>query len=195
MKNFVRTTMHMFKTRPAIRLMLLGLLGAVVTGFAIHADAVLPITERTELEHAVLDKQYGDVLATQLDGIYSVTITTQGKFSTSNVLKISGFDASRAHHSLAAAPLYAKRAAVSAMLFCYLGTTPAARNITATAVDSMVLGTNGGFIPVVTGKAGWVILNSNGIASLVLTKAAAGTYIAACALPNGRVTTSHGIAF
>lgn len=177
MKTFTRTT-----------LALLAVAG-IFAGVAV-AEARLPQTETLILEHSANDKTYGDVLADQLDGSVSQTVTYGGVFASSNnTIIVTAKRATRARGVVTGTSTYA-----SVAVPFYLGTTNC-QSVTATAADSLTIGSNGGYVPTVTGKAGWLLLNSNGTATLKIRKAPTQSYYGCTVLPNGRVTAGAVFSF
>lgn len=169
-------------------LALLAVAGACA--IAAVAEARLPTTETTMLEHAVNDFQYGDVLADQLDGIVSETIAYGGKtVNSNNTIVVTAKRPIRLRTHVVGSATYASFAVPF-----YLGTTDC-QSVTATAATTLSGGVIGGYIPTVTGKAGWLLLNSNGTATLNVMHAPSVTYTACTILPNGKVNAGAAFSF
>lgn len=176
---------------------------AATLGFAIasgSANAGLPATEKNILESGMKDKPYGDTLDEYLDGVVAVTSTFSVVTINSNsTMKIHAYRATRARvlkapGTLMDALALKPSAAITVFFADTSGTvsgTGTCQNVTATAMTSLTLKAgppSAGYIPLVAGKSGIVILNSAGTATLTISKTPTlKTYQSCFVLPNGRV--------
>lgn len=164
----------------------------------------LPTEETQKLQIAVKDKYYGLALASQLDGVWGVKIAYGGVFASSNQTMIvtayrplsNTWTAPSGTATPGKTPIPQLNAAAlfpSVAMQVYVSDTSispagACLNPTATALTTLTIGSNGGFVPLVTGKAGMLILNSNGTATLKITKTPTLKSYAGCVvMPNGRI--------
>lgn len=187
---------------PTLRRAALGAVAAVVYlagAFAIdmhQASATLPLTEKQMLEHAVNDLYYGDVLAVTQDGVYSAAFSLRGTTASSNnVISLTARRATQAAALGHPAVLNASASHPSGALYFYLSSSQYCTSIAATAATTLAVGSNGGYIPVVSGKTGWLLLNSAGTASLSIMHAPSFTAYPCVILPSGRVTPGAVVSF